>query len=94
MNVATGTLLLLMATQNHISTGSHIGPVIWQGVMMVLMIPFGGLGLWAYTREPSRAYDDKTSKSKRRCRFIWLTCLWTYLLIGVVLFVILIRSGI
>lgn len=94
VDAAATTLLLMAATQNHVSTGSHIGPLLWQGIMLVLFIPFGGLGLWAYIREPFHAYDDKTSKSKRRCRIIWRVCLWTYLLIGVVLFIVLFRSGI
>ncbi|BDD79680.1 hypothetical protein [Burkholderia phage FLC9] len=91
---AATTIVLMSATQNHISTGSHIGPVLWQGIMMILMIPFGGLALWAYTKEPFHAYDEKTTKLKKRCRIIWRVCLWSYLVIGVILFIVIFRSGV
>jgi hypothetical protein len=94
ISTAAAAVFLMAVTQSSSSTGSHIGPVLWQGIMLVLFVPFGGLGLWAYIREPFHAYDHKTSQSKKRCRFIWRVCLWTYLFIGVVLFVIIFRSGI
>lgn len=91
---AATTIVLMSATQNHISTGSHIGPVLWQGIMMILIIPFGGLAFWAYIKEPFYPHDEKTTKLKKRCRIIWQVCLWSYFAIGVILLIIIFRSGV
>lgn len=75
----------------HSAGGSAVGPAIWQGVMMILMLPFLVLYFWAWRKEPLYARNEKEKRLIRKWKHIRLYILLGYCSIGVGLFIALIH---
>lgn len=71
-----------------------MGPAIWQGVMLILMLPAMALFYWAWQKEPIYPQTDAErqlgKKWARRRNAVWIT----YVVFGIVLFVVLIAKGV
>lgn len=90
--LAAAATAIALNSQPH-ATGGSVGPVIWQGIMLVLVIPFGGLALWAYTKEPLYPRTDEDYHRIRFWRRVWVWTLYMYGFTGISLFVFLIKLG-
>jgi hypothetical protein len=91
--LAVAATAIALNSQSH-ATGGAIGPVIWQGIMVVLVIPFGGFALWAYFKEPLVPYTEEEWKRWRFWRRVWIWTLFMYGFVGISLLVYLIKQGI
>ena len=92
--VMTGTIVALTMANTHAIVGSHAGPVIWQGIMLILFLPFMLLFYWAWNKVPLTEWNRETRFLARKWRRVmWMVGL-SYLGIGAVLVWLIVNFGI
>lgn len=85
-------LLVLSTNMVHPSSG-HVGPALWQGSMMILMLPTLIAFFWAWAKEPILPANDRERALKKKWVRIRNGVAITYVLIGVALAIWLICKG-
>jgi hypothetical protein len=88
-----GVVVLFSDSIAAASTGSHIGPVLWQGIMLGLFGPIMGTALWAFMKQPLYPYSEEEKRLFRKYRFIYRLAVLLYILIGVILFFVIRKMG-
>lgn len=92
--IATGLVTAVAVTNMASVETSHAGPVIWQGIMLALFLPF--LAALYFSWEQVPIFED-TPELKRKARR-WRRVMWTlgllYVGIAAATMVVLIKLGI
>jgi len=83
-----------LAMTSHSIHATKLAPVIWQGIMLTLMLPFFVTLFWVWNKEPLVPSTEQEKRLKRKWVRIRWTLMITYCLIGVVLLIVLLQLNI
>lgn len=86
MSVAVTSVVIVAAGTGMVHpTNVSAGPAIWQGIMMLLLLPFMALFYWAWCKEPIYPQCEAEHALKRKWVRIRNAVWIIYVLIGVAL---------
>lgn len=95
MPVVMTAASVVAATSGLVSPSSiTIGAAFWQGIGLLLMLPFLVAYYLAWRREPILATSEEERKLEKKWRRVRFAIMVLYIAIGVALFVILVVKGI